>query len=295
MNTQFKFVTSENSNKYVISMNREFYKNKTRHFVFRTEDQTEDFFRAAIKKGIVKKLKDNGVSLILFTYKNREFALAVNIFSNPEKKTTTIINLKHILLQNNKRFTELYNACSDENIATMTDYILPTRIVVRDYLDIYCDTFYIKKQRIDTYIAYYIQTNKKFFLEEYDITNIFHKISGAIINENNNAINFTNVLDKEPFWVWLEEKTLEDENNYYTVEDKDSFLCCLSLTKKRKNKTVIYEFLLDQIYKNPNKQRLQTIKKYKELIFEEPILIQKIVRKSNRKGLKIIKKGNAHV
>jgi len=301
VNTQFKFVTLENSNKYVISMSKEFYRNKSRHFIFRTEDQMEDLFRAAIKKGIIEKIKDNGSALILFDYKNRKLALVVNILSNPEKKTTTIIKINYLLSQSHNNFKKIYNACPPENIVTMGDYVLPVRIVVRDFIDIYFDTFFICKDKVDVYLSNYIYKNKKSFLEEYIVNNILQKIAGSIFSESCNIVNLENILDKEPFWIWLKEETLEDEDNYYTVDDKDIFLCCLSLVKKQKNKKVFYELLLDQVYKNPIKQKVEEIKQYRETLFEEPILIQKkvtkikIARKVNRKGLKIVKKGSAHV
>lgn len=296
MNTQFKFTTLENSAKYVIDIDVQFLKSKTRHFIFRTESQLKDFFMIAAEKNMIENIKDNGKALILLTCKNREFALVVNVFSNPEKKTTTIIKIKYLLSKGHAYFNKIYGACPSENIIDMTNYIIPTRIVVRDFVDIHQDTIFIKKQKIDAYISYFVYTSKKYFLKKYDINNVFHKIAGGIFQESCITIKLEDILDKEPFWIWLEEETLHNEDNYYT--SKNNFLCCLSLIKKVKHKKVFYDLLLDQVYKNPGKQKIEEIKKYKEVFFEEPILIQqkeikiRTSRKANRRGLKIIKKGN---
>jgi len=300
MKTHFKFTTLEKSAKYVINIEEHFLKSKSRHYIFRTESQVEDFFRAAIKKDIIEKLRDNGLALVLFNYKDKELALAVDISSNPEKKTTTIIKIKYLLSRNYPKFNKIYSACPSENIADMIDYVIPTRIIVRDFLDIHHDTFVINKEKINAYLSYYVYTNKKSFLEEYFINNILQKIAGAFFSENSNITSLENILDKEPFWIWLKEETLESEDNYYTISDKDNFLCCLSLVKKSKNKQVFYELLLDQVHKNPTKQKLEDIKEYGERLFEEPILIQKkatkikTARKVSNKGLKIVKKSNVY-
>lgn len=297
MNTQFKFTTAEDSAKYVISIEEDFLKSKLRHFVFRTESQLEDFFRTAVKKDIVKKLKNNGLSLIIFNNKGNDLALVVNIFSNPAKETTTIISIKHIINKKTDKYNKIFNACPAENIADMTDYTIPTRIVVRNFVDLYCDTFMIHKKKINAYLSHFVYTNKEYFLEKYIISNVLQKIAGFFFLKNSDVQNLEKVLDKEPFWMWLKEETPEDEDNYYTNSDNDTFLCCLSLAKKKKDKKVFYELLLDQVYSNPSKERITDIKKYKEIIFEEPIPIQKrttkfkTARKGRGRGLKIVKKG----
>jgi hypothetical protein len=301
MKTHFKFTTLENSAKYVISIEEQFLKSKSRHYIFRTESQVEDFFRAAVKANIGEKLKDNGLALILFNYKDRELALAVDIFSNPEKTTTTIIKIKYFLSRHHGEFNKIYNVCPPENIADMRNYVIPTRIIVRDFVDIHYDTFNIYKEKINAYLSYFVHANKISLLKEYDISNVLQKIAGAFFTketeeEQDDKYILDSVLDKEPFWIWLKEETLEDEDNYYTINDKDNFLCCLSLVKKRKNKKVFYELLLDQVHKNFIEQKLIDIKEYKEVLFEEPILIQKkttkakTARKVSRRGLKIVKK-----
>jgi hypothetical protein len=95
--------------------------------------------------------------------------------------------------------------------------------------------------------------------------------------------------------IWLKEEPLESEDNYYTANDNDNFLCCLSLAKKSKNQKAFYELLLDQVHKNPIEQKLEAIKEYRETLFENSVLIQKkvtkikIARKVSNKGLKIVK------
>lgn len=299
MKTHFKFTTLEKSAKYVIEIEAQFFKSKPRHFIFRTEKQLESFFRTAIKRNIVENLKDNGLGLILFEYKNKEFAIAVEIFSNPSKKTTTIIKIKYLLLENHRDFNKIYNACPLANIANMTDYIIPTRIVVRDFVDIHYDTFVMHKEKINTYLSSFVYTNKKALLDEYDISNVLKKITGFLFSGNSSSIDFNNILDKEPFWIWIKEELLESDDNYYTSSDSDNFLCCLSLAKKTKNQKVFYELLLDQIHKNPTEQKVKVIKEYKEAFLENSIFIQKkatknkTARKVSNKGLKIVRKSNA--
>jgi hypothetical protein len=199
MKTHFKFTTLEKSAKYVINIDGQFLKSKPRHYIFRTESQVEDFFRAAIKKNIIEDLKDNGLALILFNYKDKELALAVDISSNPEKRTTTIIKIKYLLSRNYGEFNKIYSACPSENIADMIDYVIPTRIIVRDFVDIHHDTFVIYKEKINAYLSYFVYANKKSLLEEYDISNVLQKIAGVFFAENSNSINLENILDKEPF------------------------------------------------------------------------------------------------
>lgn len=294
MKTHFKFTTLEKSAKYVIEIGAQFLKSKPRHFIFRTESQVENFFRTAIEKNIVEKLKDNGLALILFNDKEKELALVVEISSNPEKRTTTIIKIKYLLSRSYGEFNKIYNACPSANIADMTNYIIPTRITVRDFVDIHHDTFIIHKEKINAYLSYFVYANKKSLLGEYNISNVLQKIAGVFFIENSNSINLENTLDKEPFWIWLKEEPLESDDNYYTA--RDNFLCCLSLAKKSKNQKIFYELLLDQIHKNPTKQKLETIKEYKEMFFEESISIQKRAtkiktsKKVSARGLKILRK-----
>jgi len=297
MKTHFKFTTAKNSKKYVINIELEFLKNKTRHFAFRTEKQVEEFFKEAINREIVKNLKDNGPSLILFKYKNRELSLLVDIFCNPVKKTTTIIKIKYLLNRHNEMFNKISNICPSQNIADMDDYKIPTRIIAREFIDVYLDTFTIEKVKVNTFLSYFVYANKREILSEYDVNNILQKIAGVFFSGNSNIVNLESVLDKEPFWIWIKEEAPVDEDNFYIKDEKDSFLCCLSLAKKVKNKKAFYELLLDQIYKNPTKQKIEHIKENKEKIFEEPVYIQKKEvkikksRKVSRRGLKIVKKG----